>query len=60
MHDERNFSNPDVFIPTRWLQDEKQEETCNKAAWIPFSYGPRNCIGKPFVLEIATLIPGLL
>ena len=50
MRDPRNFSKPDDFIPTRWIPDEKGEETCNQAAWIPFSYGPRNCIGKPLAL----------
>ena len=50
MHDPRNFSNPDDFMPTRWIPNEKGEETCNHAAWIPFSYGPRSCIGKPLAL----------
>jgi cytochrome P450 len=49
LHDETNFSNPESFIPTRWLENEKGKETCNKAAWIPFSHGARNCIGKPYV-----------
>jgi cytochrome P450 len=50
MHDPRHFSHPDDFIPTRWISNEKGEETCNRAAWIPFSYGPRSCIGKPLAL----------
>lgn len=52
MHDERNFSNPESFIPERWLPDETTGETCNRAAWLPFSYGPRNCVGKPYVQKI--------
>ena len=48
MHDERHFSNPESFIPTRWIESERGSETCNRSAWIPFSYGPRNCIGKPY------------
>jgi len=48
MRDDKNFSNPDSFIPTRWIGSEREQETCNKAAWIPFSYGPRNCIGKAY------------
>jgi cytochrome P450 len=51
MQDERYFSNPTSFIPTRWIESERGEETCNKAAWIPFSYGLRNCVGQPYVLS---------
>lgn len=51
-HDERNFSNPESFIPERWIESERGQETCTKAAWIPFSYGPRTCLGKPYVLSI--------
>ena len=56
MHDPRNFSNPDDFIPTRWIPDEKVDETCNRAAWIPFSYGPRSCIGKPLAMVELRLV----
>jgi cytochrome P450 len=48
-HDERYFSNPEFFIPERWIESERGQETCTKAAWIPFSYGPRTCLGKPYV-----------
>lgn len=49
MHDERHFSNPESFIPTRWIETESGDESSNRSAWIPFSYGPRNCIGKPYI-----------
>jgi cytochrome P450 len=49
MQDARYFSNPTSFIPTRWIEGECGEETCNKAAWCPFSVGLRNCVGQPFV-----------
>lgn len=48
LHDERYFSNPDSFIPERWIESERGDETCVKEAWIPFSYGKWNCIGKPY------------
>ncbi|KAG6889898.1 hypothetical protein C0992_003691 [Termitomyces sp. T32_za158] len=56
--DSRNFFLPDKFIPERWLSEEKQLAlepnlfknrdlvTHNKNAFIPFSYGPADCIGK--------------
>ena len=56
MHDERNFSNPDKFLPERWIDNEKGNETCNKAAWLPFSYGLRNCVGRPYVSCFLVLI----
>ena len=56
LHDEGSFSNPESFIPTRWIESEKGNETCNKVAWIPFSYGARNCIGKPLPLRGSFLI----
>ncbi|KAF1833178.1 cytochrome P450 monooxygenase-like protein [Decorospora gaudefroyi] len=44
-HATRNYKDPEVFIPERWLGDERfkndKRETLN-----PFSFGPRNCLGK--------------
>ena len=48
-HDERHFSNPDVFIPERWIESERGMETCNKEAFITFSSGKWNCVGKSYV-----------
>ncbi|CAK5283611.1 unnamed protein product [Mycena citricolor] len=57
-HDPRNFSPfADVFIPERWLSTEDQlkleptlfgnhEVIHNTAAFIPFSIGPANCVGR--------------
>lgn len=41
----RNFREPDTFIPERWLGDPRFE-TDARASFQPFSYGPRNCLGK--------------
>lgn len=40
-----NFANPESFIPERWLNDPRFIND-KKEALQPFSYGPRNCIGK--------------
>src|SRR5271170_6545713 len=50
MHDERNFSNPESFIPERWIESERGNETCVKEAFIAFQQGRRNCVGKPYHL----------
>ena len=47
MHDPKNFSNPYEFHPERWLKGSEAGETCNKAAWLPFSTGTRSCLGRP-------------
>ncbi|PYH43686.1 cytochrome P450 [Aspergillus saccharolyticus JOP 1030-1] len=40
-----NFKRPDDFVPERWT-DDPEFASDNKAAFQPFSYGPRNCLGK--------------
>ncbi|KAH4228981.1 hypothetical protein HBI06_091500 [Parastagonospora nodorum] len=40
-----NFKDPQKFIPERWLDDERFVND-QKTAFHPFSYGPRDCLGK--------------
>lgn len=40
-----NFRDPDSFVPERWLSDSAFEDD-QRSACQPFSFGPRNCIGK--------------
>jgi len=44
-HSTRNFAEPDSFIPERWLGDERFADD-ERAGFQPFSFGPRNCLGK--------------
>ncbi|KAL6855679.1 cytochrome P450 [Trichoderma novae-zelandiae] len=44
-HLAKNFTLPDSFIPERWLGDARFSSD-PKDVVQPFSYGPRNCIGK--------------
>jgi cytochrome P450 len=44
-HSPRNYTDPDAYIPERWLGDERFKND-NYAATQPFSFGARNCAGK--------------
>ncbi|GAM84465.1 hypothetical protein ANO11243_024610 [Dothideomycetidae sp. 11243] len=44
-HDPTNFRNPEDFVPERWMGDERYKDD-NRGTFNPFSFGPRNCIGK--------------
>lgn len=47
-HNPKTFENPTVFNPDRFLQDDRDNK--NKYELVPFSAGPRNCIGKTLTL----------
>ena len=56
--DPRYFSHPDTFWPERWLIAEGLEPAPagekfvhNPNAFIPFSFGPSNCVGKNLALQ---------
>lgn len=44
-HSSSNWTDPEVFVPERWLDDSKYASD-DKTAFAPFSLGPRNCIGR--------------
>lgn len=46
-HSPLNFRDPDSLIPERWL-DGTGFEKDSKEVLQPFSFGPRNCLGKKF------------
>ncbi|PYI09546.1 cytochrome P450 [Aspergillus sclerotiicarbonarius CBS 121057] len=51
----RNFTRPDEFLPDRWT-DDPEFAGDNKAAFQPFSFGPRNCLGKNLAYHEMRLI----
>lgn len=46
--DPEYFPNPDAFSPERWIDNDGT----NPFIYVPFSAGPRNCIGMDLVYKI--------
>ncbi|KAL2815869.1 cytochrome protein [Aspergillus cavernicola] len=51
-----NFSQPDLFLPERWLKDTPDGDNDKNGAAQPFSLGPRGCPGKSLAFMEAGLI----
>ncbi|KAK6580426.1 hypothetical protein PZA11_007448 [Diplocarpon coronariae] len=47
VRDPLNFWNPSAFIPERWIKSEAEGQGGDRLETsLPFSYGPRGCLGK--------------
>ena len=60
LHDPNVYSDPDNFIPERWLNnDDGTPSDAEKAAsnYLVFGHGPHNCLGKEYaILHMTALI----
>lgn len=54
-----NFTYPDRFAPERWLGDPMYKDD-KKGALQPFSFGPRNCLGRHLAYQEIKLALGKL
>ncbi|XP_064612535.1 cytochrome P450 3A11-like [Liolophura sinensis] len=58
-HDPGYWTDPEVFDPERFTPENKEKH--HPLQWIPFGYGPRNCIGMRLALfEMKVIIVQLL
>ncbi|KAL6856809.1 cytochrome P450 [Trichoderma novae-zelandiae] len=54
-HNPAHFHDAEAFIPQRWLGDTRFESD-KRDAFMPFSVGPRNCIGRNLAYSEMRLI----
>lgn len=60
--DEKNFADPTEFRPERWLDEDGSSIPENSVpAYLPFSLGPRNCVGMNLArVEMYTVLVMML
>ena len=60
-HSPKNFRDPELFVPERWLGTDEKYANDVREACQPFSYGPRNCIGRSLAyVEMRIILARLL
>lgn len=57
-HNADVYSDPERFDPDRFSPEEEQKRS--RFAWLPFSTGPRSCIGMAFALQEAKVVLAML
>lgn len=57
-HNAKVYPNPEEYDPERFSPEEEQKRS--RFAWLPFSTGPRACIGMAFALQEAKVVLSML
>ncbi|KAI7889438.1 cytochrome P450 [Mucor mucedo] len=57
-HNEDIYPDHERFDPDRWTPEEEQKRS--RFSWLPFSTGPRGCIGMAFALQEAKTVLAML
>ncbi|EDW18010.1 probable cytochrome P450 12d1 proximal, mitochondrial [Drosophila mojavensis] len=63
LKDEAYFERPNEYLPERWLRDPKTNKKIQVTpfTYLPFGFGPRQCIGKRIVdLQMETTLAKLI
>lgn len=55
-HSEANFTDPDSFVPERWLKTDSRYASDVADAHQPFGFGPRNCLGQNMAMHEMRLL----
>ncbi|KAH7151239.1 cytochrome P450 [Fusarium sp. MPI-SDFR-AT-0072] len=59
-YDEEVYSDPDRFLPGKWIDGGEEQRKALDAQLIPFGYGGRICLGKALTtMELKLLIASL-
>ncbi|KAJ3122264.1 hypothetical protein HK098_002969 [Nowakowskiella sp. JEL0407] len=57
-HNEKVYNDPFTFDPERWIPSEESKRSTY--SWLPFSIGPRGCIGRQFAMQEAKIIAAII
>lgn len=55
-HSAANFTDPDSFVPERWLKTDSRYASDVGDAHQPFGFGPRNCLGQNMAMHEMRLL----
>lgn len=59
-YDGEVYSDPDMFLPHRWIDGSEEQRNILDMQLIPFGYGGRTCLGKSLAtMELKLLIASL-